>query len=896
MGSTLSTPHSSEENTVITKDYDRIESFLKDDIYVNNKVVIVGAGNTSYCAATLALQYEKQCRINGEDFEFTRNSKEKLSYLQTLLLIINQSNQEELFLDSSTKLISQSIKQCPSLYSEKVMKKMLIQAAPHLILDGGNTAKKHIITEFKARLKIRRDENIARLSVKIDNVNVFEKRMDYKDAVAFVLENPGTYALEGFMGTGKTEDFVKPIFNVLSESVRKVLLMTSTVSLTNALCSDHRNYKEALKNGTINDQGGIASCLYSALLSPAFKNFREACDTVIFEEYESCIDALSADIVGGKGTLEQKVKAQKVHNESLNKPTVILVDAHLSQQSIDHILARTNNRKIIVIKPLIEPKRKQKKITYHLHRNSAIQNIRNNVSNNKTGLTFSDCGHEEGGSKLKQLDNQINDGFDIKNIILDAAFFATGDNAKHMQNPTELINDYQHVLSTSVLRNGISIYSNVDLVTMICHKTISPLDVLQWSDRDRLNHVKSLFISKYKPYYSVNYTSVFEDELKKGIKSVDVADTRDLLNDEDHKDAKDDIINRILYNNVMRDDYANNLLCMFDILAYEISYDYSEPTEEIKEGEKKAISEERQERLAICAMLDQFKHSTRLNQIRAKDKASRTLDERRITYADDVYYYYNIDNKSEDFEEVFDFDSSGAGRNKLNNFSLAIEGFESDYYTSHTKEIILKKFFECLNINRNLNGAFTPDDYKKFHKYVHNENIDLYGNSEKVLHVIKTLFKSLNTDNPTSLCKGLLQKAFGLSICDAKRDGINKKGKKVKVKYRKNNPARDYFKCISDETASQLLKFYKMANPYFDQSGVVIKKSFNSVIDKTPEFEMSIMEVNMIAQDFEKEENLTPFTESSKQKESDDTYEEETDNNLNFKSLDEAIEYFDKIA
>ena len=297
-------------------------------------------------------------------------------------------------------------------------------------------------------------------------------------------------------------------------------------------------------------------------------------------------------------------------------------------------------------------------------------------------------------------------------------------------------------------------------------------------------------------------------------------------------------------------------------------------------------------------MLDQLKHAYKICQINSKEESNRSLFEKRLAYADDVFTYYNIDNESEDFEDVFDFDCNGLGRKLLNNFSLAIDGFDSDYYTSYSREFILKKLFECLNLDKELTGNFSAQDYKKFHHFVHNKYLDLHGNKEKVVFVLQSLFKGLNVNNPTCLCTGLLKKAFGLNVVYDKRISINKDGVKKKVKYKvKNNSGgRDYVMCISEATSSKLLKFYKMATTYLEKTGYVIKKSFNSVVDKAPEFEMSIMEVNMIVQDFEKEENLAPFTESSKQKEISSDNEEVRNYDFYYSSIEEGIRMLDEAS
>ncbi len=155
-GTTLITPPKSTDYEIVVRNLSQVKSIIEDDIYNGHKVIIGGSGNASYHAANLAIKYEKQAYINGETFEFTKNSKSKLSHLEGLLILINQSTQETLFNEVSSKLIGAVIRITPSKYSIEDMRNILSQASPELTLESGVTAKEDIISRFETELKARR--------------------------------------------------------------------------------------------------------------------------------------------------------------------------------------------------------------------------------------------------------------------------------------------------------------------------------------------------------------------------------------------------------------------------------------------------------------------------------------------------------------------------------------------------------------------------------------------------------------------------------------------------------------------------------------------------------------------------------------------------------------------
>lgn len=820
------------------EEYIQIQALLEEDIYSGQTVIIVAAGDNSYSAAKLAIKYQKKCCINGHFFDFVKNSGEKQTQLESEILLTSQCTEEGLFKDTAIRLLDLLFKQTPSKFSFKEAKKILERSSPKLIFSNGKSSFEYLLNEFDLKLAQRKAKNLSRIQVRPDGKDIVELEMNYDEAAKYIFDNPGLgYGLVGPMGAGKTE-VIKKLVELNEEAKRKALVLTSTITLTNALCSDERNYKKALEAKTIDKQNTIFSCLYSALLTPAFKTIRESADLAIFEEYESCRDALLADIVGKTGSLEEKASAQSAFNHSLkNTTTVVLTDAHLSQQSADHFVKRTG-RKLVLIKPIIEHKRPAKKLTYFANRNVAIQNVRNTINDKGRALTLSDCKHSGGQSKFRAMDIEINKGFDIKNIAVDAAYFAEGDNMKYMQNPTEFVSQYDHVLSTSVWRNGISMFSNFDLVTMICHQTVALLDVLQWSDRDRLNLMKALYINDIPSAPQVHWNSIFYAELKKGILSTEVESKEKLLK---NNDAAKDVIDRIKHNNEMRQDYANNVLSMFELKGYEIEYNYQQSSKALNQREFNAKVDEKHERLSIYRTLDAIKKMDELGAIGEKEDELRQIDDKRLSYADDVFRFYNINSSTEEelFKKVFYFDADGFGRTKIDNLYAVNSGNTSKYYMQEGKAIIIKKLFSCLGLDKSLEGEFSKQNYDEFFSFLVNEDVKFGSHAERAIYVFKVLFPQIKISTSTWVVKNLLKKEFGLAVTEVTIEVIDESGKSKKRKptiRNKKNGKIEYLMTISAATASELLYFYDMAYP----------QSLKSVARVTELNQQEMIELNAI--------------------------------------------------
>jgi hypothetical protein len=273
-------------------------------------------------------------------------------------------------------------------------------------------------------------------------------------------------------------------------------------------------------------------------------------------------------------------------------------------------------------------------------------------------------------------------------------------------------------------------------------------------------------------------------------------------------------------------------------------------------------------------MLDQIKHMRKLSEINSKHSESRTLDEKRFSYADEVFSFYRIDNEIDKklFKQTFSFDNNGLGRTKINNLSLAIRNdTNSDYYTSQGKSIIFKKLFECLEINKDLKGEFRKEHYDKFLDFIKNGKMIIGEKETYVAYVFNSLFPDVKITTSTWTVKNLLTKEFGLSIKNV--EIMNSEGEMENDPWTRNSKTnhKEYLMNIPPKSAAKLLKFYSMANPYSD--AITVTEELES--DEFMKL-FKISDSNLVIQDFESGIGI------------------EEQPYYYFDSIDEAIEGFDE--
>jgi len=280
---------------------------------------------------------------------------------------------------------------------------------------------------------------------------------------------------------------------------------------------------------------------------------------------------------------------------------------------------------------------------------------------------------------------------------------------------------------------------------------------------------------------------------------------------------------------------------MFELQGYEIEYNYKQSSKALNQREFNAKVDEKHERLSIYRTLDAIK-KMELEGISKKEDELRQIDEKRISYAGDVFRFYHINSSTEEqlFNEVFNFDADGYGRTKIDNLYMANNEQTSKFYMQQGKAIIIRKLFDCLGLNKSLKGEFSKQNYDEFFNFLATEEINFGSHSEKAIYVFKALFPHIKISTSTWIVKNLLKKEFGLEVTEVIRKVTDENGKtkesKPTVRNKKNGKI-EYLMQISEATANELLYFYNMAYP----------QSLKSVARVTELNQQEMIELNAFA-------------------------------------------------
>lgn len=834
------------EFEIILEDLPSIEAMLVEESFYGRTIVISGSGDVAYHAARLAMKYKKRAIINGIEMSFSGHGNGLEAELANNLKLLSLCTEEGLYRDVATFAVNSVIKACPSKMAVSEARSILEKFCPNLTIEKRSinesdnaadystiTAKEYALHLFEERLQQRYEQIKSRISFDFQHQRLTHLFMLRDDASKYIKDNRGVFIIKWPPGAEKTNKVTKRLFESATLN-DKTLLITSSISLTNGMysSSDTRNYRTALEKGVIDEQVAIASTINSAVLSQAFSKFVNDTAIVVFEEVESVRDAIVSDHMGD-GSLQSKVTAQRKFNELLNKPTVVLVDAALSQNTLDHLLKNTE-RQIFVIHATDSPSKKTKKITYYKDKNVAVEAIAKLSAKNKKIALYSDFKHRGDESKLEALKHQIveviaGNLLQRLNIIeptaeqrksirmqvestlnaklVDAAFLKA--NKEYVDDPNALLEQYDLVLSTPAIRNGVSIEAHCDLIAMIMCGANNLSDIYQTGERNRPCGELVLTASDPQRGYPVSKKKIFVDEACKKIRDdlVDATITR-FENDE----AARDVVDRIQFLNSPKADFTNNLITMYELLGFEINYDYSSIKKDADYRSKRREIDEKFETYRELADWDKVMKAAHLEmqEIEALD-----IKDKRLNYASQICRFYNITANHDLFESIVSFDRGGKGRAFVKNLhvirGLDELGDEKNLFIS----TLFGNLFKHLEIDPvTLSGNFSKNNFDRFKTWVDEKSITLADRRESTLiDLVNFKFPNVSTKQSAAFVKGLLRDGLGLKIEKATKQ--DEQGNKIDL--RTDDEFRHRMLRIAADDAVLLNKAYSL----FSQSNLM---------------------------------------------------------------------------
>lgn len=830
---------SEQEFEIIQQDLPSIEAILTEGSFYDRTIVLSGSGDAAYHAASLAMKYKKRAIINGIEMSFPDLKNGLETELVNNLKLLSLCTDQDFYKEVVTLAVDAAIKACPAKMQESEARHLLMQSCPDLIVELSTfnetdnaydysriTATKHALHLFDERLKQRREQIKSRISFDFQHHRLTHLYMLRDDVSKYIRDNRGIFIIKWPPGCEKTNKVTKRVFEAATIN-NKTLLITSSVSLTNGMYSsnDTRNYRTALEKGVIDEQVAIASTINSAVLSHAFAKFVNETAIVVFEEVESVRDAIVSDHMGD-GSLQSKVTAQRKFNDLLNKPTVVLVDAALSQNTLDHLL-KTTDRQIFVIHAKDSPSRKAKKLNYYRDKNLAIEAMAELSAKNQKVALYSDLKHRGDESKFEALKHQIVEVIADKLLsergitdpsseqrksvrkevestlnakLVDAAFLKA--NKEYVDNPNALLEQYDLVMSTPAIRNGVSIETHCDLIVLIMCGSNGLADVYQTGERNRLCYELILAASNPQRRYPVSKRKILVDEACKKIPDALVDET--IIRFEIDEAAKD-VVDRIHFMNTPRADFTNNLLIMYGQLGFDITYNYSSVN---KDAAVRSKNREHIEKFETYQQLTDWNKIMKAAHLEMQELETLDIKDKRLNYASQICRFYNITANHDLFESIVSFDRGGKGRAFVKNLHV-IRGLDE---LADEKNLFIStlfvKLFQHLEIDPvTLSGNFSKNNFDRFKTWVDEKSITLAdGRESKLIDLVNFKFPNVSTKQSAAFIKGLLRDGLGLKIEKATKQ--DEQGNKIDL--RTDDKFRHRMLRIVADDASLLNKAYSL--------------------------------------------------------------------------------------
>jgi len=704
------------------------------------------------------------------------------------IILLNALQYEEEVDAIKTKVRNAFVNAVPSIMSEDEAIK-IINNAPN------TSAKEQIKCSIIKGISDRK--NKVRKAVTFQSDRVINVEANYQDGTTLtsIQNNKGVHIVNGEKGTGKSELLIE-LFKSEVEKGNSPMLMSASRALSSSTITkdiEKFYYKNIMANRDIENgksivspRKGIIGVINTLLMHGDLEAQRANTSTLIIDEIEEVLNHISGSAVG-QGTIQDQADyLRQLELMMTRADRVILTDALVSQNTIDILLKLVSkNTRFYEHKQLSQF---AKPVIKYTNEAQLIEHAKEVSSKSKIGV-FCDGSHSE---KVSKLNATINSIADKKNhSLIDSNFMTDKNKSILLKDRAKFSKDNDIIFYNSAAKCGLSIkdadYKNTFLISC---GTVNPNELVQSSARFRMaEEVMLAFSGNFKDRALLAPLLVAADIAVKQVSPSEITDkhAHDMLNDR----YKKLIIDRIIFKNLMKLDYKNTSLVMFEMLGYKVEY--------IKENEEKQKKGAKSRRKGS----NEEKEMRRNNVINAPK-----IDSKEATSLRDIGEYNSQDakNKLESYNirssynvtdidlELMEFDAEGKGRTTIKNMIIARDG---DLKAKTTEELVkqemFKKFFELTGIDANDFGTYSQQDAVDFQEFIDEGKIQINkGMSMPAKTAFDIAFKdcSLCPKTPMKTISSILVTAFRLK--KPANSGMRKQGKYIYIAT-KNETAEKYY-------------------------------------------------------------------------------------------------------
>lgn len=541
---------------------------------------------------------------------------------------------------------------------------------------------------------------------------------DHSFARKILSESKKIICLNDKPGSGKT---VNGTLKILEEAKRLGLMpivITGKKSLAKSISINETDYIE-LANSSDNVKDNLKSLVsvVNTLFSGKFDRLTKKCNILIIEELDDLMSHFKS-LAAGKN-LDERMKLLKKFLELCGKVDLIVVSDAICGNSVQ-VLAKQTGLKVDVYTQS-ECVVRKKTVIVHKSDERVISATSKALEEGNTALMLADCSNNQNHSFFNVMFETFS------KIAKTSRFDAAEIKSLGSTDVNKAIADCSCAVISPAINVGVSIIAPRDYIAMVCHGVQNPIQIAQFMHRYRGECSINISLPRSKSVHQ-SFNTVLAMELENEQAESVISDQ--LIERYASDKYARILIDRIIYENNLRANFAVNTLIILKILGYDI--EYAEATAKIDKRSKVALAEAEHRELARKISFALKSENLTKKQARSllQNIHILTTEQKYTLYAHEIKSFYGSALFS---EEIMQFDSSGKGRRILTHLQMV-----RDRNITYNAELsIIQKISDDILLKLGVqNGIFlgpvTKEQVLDAYVYIKDGNILSNGRSIKV--------------------------------------------------------------------------------------------------------------------------------------------------------------------
>lgn len=770
----------SVDDEIITVDIRDVESTIVR--YINDDVILVGDNGLNIDRlALLAFEHGIKLQVNRHiTYDFSGSFEGGKANVHDLLKLLSLATENTLA-KAATLLIFHKLKnRIPYSYD---LKDVLLLLDIH----ASEQVCKQVIKEKFESLYQKHVDSIIKNIKPQPKDGVVQKHVNYSlDLSLFLQENDGLFVLNADMAAGKTLHGLLPVYKTCVAQNIRVMLITPTIALSKALAlgfNESMHYSLHKNAKSLAGSTGLICCINSAVEKDYFCEFAASCDVILVDEWEECVNQLTEKMSDSKKLSYRAMLTQRLYS-LLNKKKVVLADALFSDLSTKHIIESTG-RKVTLLDNTCKTKQEKKLTLYS--RNQHIDLAISQAHKTQCEVGFSDAGQKL-SNKYFELADAIKNGLNGNMNLITADYLKSNAGQAFFADPLKIISDATFSLFSPAITSGTNFpFEQFTRINLFASETISPLKLVQSSGRFRNTKVIQASFNERNSKYHHQRSVVVSSEL---IETTTEDEYPFELEKIENNVWAERVIERIVQDKLLRQNYANNTLILLQALGIQVERCLEERHSSTQKNNKDYTDnllpvlsdEEYQQLLPIFGMLN----FSQREQIRIYEALA----------------FYNVLNQPDKHQQVLEFDNNGLSQERIKILHNLRRSNEQRVYSSEDriKQLVSQTVLNSLQLDKNsFSGVYGYEEINKLHDFFQKGTVSLSGKTIKLKSIRNRFFGIDNKQykNMGAFSKRILENLFGLKQESANRD--------------KSKSSGEYSYMVSPESIRQLECFYQQA-------------------------------------------------------------------------------------